>query len=46
MILIALNITFYLLSSFIVDKWLSDESGTSPNIEELIENMQLNLLFD
>ena len=45
MSLIALNITFYLLSSLLVDKRLSDESRTSPDIEELIKNMQLNLLF-
>jgi len=44
--LISFYIALYLFSSLLISKWLSYKGAAGPNIEELIEHMQLNLLFD
>jgi hypothetical protein len=41
--LISFYVALYLL---LISKWLSYKGAAGPNIEELIEHMQLNLLFD
>jgi hypothetical protein len=39
-------ISFYIALYLLISKWLSYKGAAGPNIEELIEHMQLNLLFD